>query len=150
MSRVQGSKIPNEDSCGITYEIRAHHGMCLAFFEGKGYSTGFVKHMSNLQKQLEKNPMVRVINRTDCICEKCPNNQEGSCISLEKVAEYDRQVLSRCGIPKDTILPFQDFQRKVEEHILRSGGREEICGDCQWNALCKTAESTKEPKTKQR
>ena len=29
-----------------TYRIRPHHGMCLYFFEGKGYSEGFTKHMA--------------------------------------------------------------------------------------------------------
>lgn len=141
MSKLQDSEIPNVDSGEILYEIRAHHGMCLAFFEGKGYSSGFVRHMSNMKKQLEKNPVVRVINRTDCICEKCPNNQDGQCTSMEKTAEYDRQVLKRCGIPADSALFFRDFQRKIEEHILHAGKREEICGDCQWNALCRAAEN---------
>ncbi len=25
--------------------LRAHHGMCLAFFEGKGYSRGFTSNV---------------------------------------------------------------------------------------------------------
>ena len=26
-------------------KLRAHHGMCLAFFEGKGYSSAFTENM---------------------------------------------------------------------------------------------------------
>ena len=26
-------------------KLRAHHGMCLGFFEGKNYSKGFTEHM---------------------------------------------------------------------------------------------------------
>ena len=28
--------------------LRAHHGMCLAFFEGEGYSDLFVAHMGKI------------------------------------------------------------------------------------------------------
>ena len=34
-----------------TYRIRPHHGMCLYFFEGKGYSEGFTKHMAEVNIQ---------------------------------------------------------------------------------------------------
>ena len=30
----------------VEIKLRAHHGMCLAFFEGKGYSTGFTARMA--------------------------------------------------------------------------------------------------------
>ncbi|MCC8051873.1 MAG: DUF1284 domain-containing protein [Clostridiales bacterium] len=32
--------------------LRAHHGMCLAYFEGKGYSKGFSAHMQKMLEQL--------------------------------------------------------------------------------------------------
>lgn len=37
--------------------LRAHHGMCLAFFEGKGYSDGFTAHMENVLAGMEQNPL---------------------------------------------------------------------------------------------
>ena len=43
------------------YRIRAHHGMCLAFFKGNGYSSGFTKHMGNVKYALEENPMIKVL-----------------------------------------------------------------------------------------
>lgn len=38
------------------YRIRAHHGMCLAFFRGQGYSGAFVENMANMKAILEENP----------------------------------------------------------------------------------------------
>ena len=32
-------------------KLRAHHGMCLAFFEGKGYSDTFTLHMEAFWKK---------------------------------------------------------------------------------------------------
>ena len=36
-----------------TYPIRPHHGMCLAFFIGNGYSTGFTAHMQEMLEQMK-------------------------------------------------------------------------------------------------
>lgn len=118
------------------YRIRAHHGMCLAFFKGKGYSSEFSKHMGEMKHILEKNPAVCIIRQTDEICSACPNNQQGVCGAEEKVSEYDRQVLSYCGIEESSVMPFCDFEKLVYDNILLAGKREKICGNCQWNDLC--------------
>ena len=119
------------------YKIRAHHGMCLAFFQGKGYGSEFVRHMGRVKSELEKNPTVCIIGQTDRICSACPNNEQGICSTGEKVAEYDKQVLSRCGLSEEAVMPFLDFEKLVYDKILLIPGmREEICGDCQWNSLC--------------
>lgn len=121
-----------------TYEsiLRAHHGMCLAFFKGKGYSNEFSKHMKEVKDRMEQNPVVRIIAEADCICSACPNQKEGRCTSQEKVAKYDRQVIAECGLIEGAEMPFMEFFHLVYEKILLTGKREEICGDCQWNALC--------------
>lgn len=118
------------------YTVRAHHGVCLNFFKGKGYSSEFVGNMWEMKSELEKNSLVRIIGETDVICSACPNNRKGICAAGEKVAEYDRQVLQRCGIAEGEIMPFLDFEKLVRDKILLPGKREEICGNCQWNSLC--------------
>lgn len=117
------------------YSIRAHHGMCLAFFEGKGYSSTFSEHMKEMKSRLAEDPLVCIVAGEDQICSACPNNK-GICASQEKVVEYDRQVLLRCELTEHAVMPFCDFQELVYQHILYPGKREEICGDCQWNDLC--------------
>lgn len=110
--------------------------MCLCFFEGKGYSDGFTGHMTEMKRLLEENPPVHIVARTDDICSACPNNRAGVCTTAEKVEEYDRLVLERCGISEGEVMGFLDFKRRVCHHILYLGKREEICGDCQWSPLC--------------
>lgn len=117
-------------------KLRAHHGMCLAFFQGKGYSNEFTQHMAKIQEQLSHNPTVCITNQLDVICGACPNHHDGICQTQDKVAEYDRQVLDQCGLTAGTVMPYRDFQQLVNERILLMGKREEICGDCQWTALC--------------
>lgn len=116
--------------------LRAHHGLCLRFFQGKGYSGEFVRNMAEKKGALERNPLVRVTAQADEICRACPNNLSGQCASAEKAARYDREVLSRCGLTSGEVLPYRELEERVLKNILIPGHREEICGDCQWTGLC--------------
>lgn len=130
----------NEYHNRFQYEIRAHHGMCLAFFEGRGYSDGFIKHMQDMKDGLEEDAGVRLIREKDEICAFCPNNKEGRCESADKVGRYDKEVLRLCGLQAGTLISWKHFTNLVEERILLSGKRAHICGDCQWNSLCSAKE----------
>ena len=116
------------------YKIRAHHGMCLYFFQGKGYSGEFVENMSRMKAILEKNPEISLMDSPDDICAACPNRLTENC--AEKASRYDREVLRRCGLSVGDTLSYEDFSKKVVETILRLGVRGTICGDCQWSSLC--------------
>lgn len=118
------------------YKLRAHHGLCLCFFKGQGYSSEFIQNMSNVKCKLEENPLVCITKQTDMICNKCLNNIDGKCESEEKVCEYDRQVLERCHISEEEIMPYLDFQRLVQKNILLLKKRKEICENCEWDLLC--------------
>ena len=124
-----------------TGKLRAHHGMCLAFFEGKGYSDTFTVHMGKILKQMEDNPKLQIITESDMICRKCPNLKNHVCSTPDKVKEYDRQVLLCCGLKEDAEISWQEFSGLVKEKILAKGKRQEICGDCQWNDICRKKES---------
>ena len=123
-------------------KVRAHHGMCLFFFIGKGYSSDFTQNMWNYKTMLlEKNPEVTIVAELDDICSKCPNNVEDTafgrrCTSQEKVLRYDRGVLDTLGIESGTTMHFKDFYFRVEQEIIQKGHRPEICSDCGWNELC--------------
>lgn len=122
------------------YKLRAHHGLCLAFFQGKGYSGAFVENMTRIQTALEENPLVCLTAGADDICAACPNNHSGRCETEEKVRRYDREVLRRCALSDGDVLSFRELEELVDHQILSAGQREEICGDCQWSALCHKTE----------
>ena len=119
--------------------LRAHHGMCLSFFQGKGYSGEFVENMSRMKAILAENPEIILMDGPDDICAACPNRLTETC--AEKASRYDREVLRRCGLSVGERLPYREFSRKVIETILRPGVRAEICGDCQWSSLCRWEET---------
>lgn len=123
-------------SAPVPIMLRPHHGMCLAYFAGYGYSGDFTAHMRRMQETLKKGAVVRLVVKTDAICQACPNNIDGLCEKPDLVSRYDREVLSCCGLNEETELMFADFEKLVHEKVLKPGLRQKICGNCQWNELC--------------
>lgn len=121
--------------------LRPHHGMCLAYFIGEGYSEGFSAHMERMLKVLETDAPVRLTVSADGICEACPNNRKGCCSSREKVEAYDRAVLEACRFREGQALSFLDFAGAVQKNVMDTGRRREICGGCQWSKICDHQES---------
>lgn len=121
--------------------LRPHHGMCMAYFVGHGYSDAFSAHMAALLEELTPEIPIRLTTATDAVCGPCPNNNEGLCNKPELVAAYDRSVLTLCGLGEGYILSFGCFTRLVQERILASGLRPAICGGCQWNDICSAQSS---------
>ena len=119
-----------------TYPIRPHHGMCLAFFIGNGYSTGFTAHMQEMLELFTKGADVCLTVKTDEICSACPNNSQGICEAAEKVKRYDNAVLAECGLKEGQKLAFPEFTEAVQKKIIETAKRTKICGDCQWNRIC--------------
>lgn len=122
-----------------TYRIRPHHGMCLYFFEGKGYSDGFTAHMAEVKNRLQGGKglaSLQLVGETDEICSACPHNKGGRCESAEKVDQYDAGVLKYTGLKAGQEITFSEFEKIVEDRILRPGNGRVICGDCQWREIC--------------
>lgn len=122
--------------------LRAHHGMCIAYFQGKGYSEVFTEHIKSTITQLKENPLLQLIASADVICEKCPNllEKRRKCKTSAFVLECDKKVLEFCGLTKNQIIPWNDFFKLVCERIIFPGKRTLICGQCQWNDLCSSSD----------
>lgn len=117
-------------------KIRPHHGLCTAFFVGKGYDSEFTANMRNMIDMLESlDPVVTLTAETDVICKKCPNNVCGKCKS-SKPEIYDAKVSDLTGITVNTDLKWSVFRDTVKEKIIESGRLSEVCGDCQWFRIC--------------
>ena len=136
-----------------TYTLRPHHGMCLAFFIGEGYSDAFTKNMVAVLELLEEEgAIVELKAECDEICRACPNKKDtaegGSsgktvfcCISEKKVAAYDRAVLKACGLKEGETISFAEFTALVQEKVIASGKRKEICKSCRWRSICENVKS---------
>lgn len=117
--------------------LRPHHGLCLAFYQGHGYSEGFTRRTSEvLALLLRENPTVRLAAAPDGLCLACPNRRGDGCESGEKVLAHDRAVLALCSLREGETLPFRAFAERVQERILTPGRRREVCGGCRWERYC--------------
>lgn len=117
-------------------QLRAHHGMCIKKFEGKGYNKEFVENMTRVIEQLEKEPITISINE-DILCECCPHNKNG-CETNEKVKRYDKECLDGCGIKEGDQMMFRDYSRLIDMKLQSTGRWKEICCDCEWSDICHT------------
>lgn len=123
----------------LVIKLRPHHGLCMQFFRGEGYSADFVKHMAEIISALNRGASVELTDRTDSICAACPNNLGGVCHTEEKVRQFDNGVLQYGGLTVDEVLNGTEFRRIVRERIIERGVMKEICGDCEWARICHEA-----------
>ena len=117
-------------------EVRAHHGLCTYFFEGKGYSDDFSRHMAEVIESLQTDPVVKIINHADEICSSCPNLQGGVCKESQKVLAYDNRVLKLCGLQPGEEIPWREFVGLVQKNIIQKQKLSTVCSDCQWWEVC--------------
>ena len=50
-------------------------------------------------------------------------------------------LLEACGLADGEQLAFDDFTEKVQNQLLVTGKRKEICGGCKWNGICENEKS---------
>ena len=122
----------------MSFPLRPHHGLCLMYFTGKGYSESFTANLSSIAQTLYENPKteVQLVCHCDQVCLPCPSCQNKVCTEEKKVLSYDQHILRLCGLTAGDRLSFLDFQERIQRFILTPGLRESVCRDCCWNSLC--------------
>jgi len=116
--------------------IRAHHGLCIRFFCGHGYSPAFTANMERTIARLHAGEPFVLADGLDSLCACCPNNSGTVCTSEEKVRRYDAAVQDLCGVHPGDRLTWPAFSAAVASHILNAGKFSAVCGDCSWRQLC--------------
>ena len=119
------------------FYLRPHHALCIRFFEGRGYSEGFVGHMAHIIEVLDgSDPEVTLTGSCDRICAECPHNIGGVCDTAAKTAAIDDRALSAMGLELGDTLRWRELSRLAGERIISAGRLKEICGDCVWIGIC--------------
>ena len=72
--------------------IRAHHLLCMRYFEGRGYSEEFVSNFYKIIDEFGSNPVIQVVNYPEVICGKCPYNINSMCTRNDK--DYEEYVMT--------------------------------------------------------
>lgn len=116
--------------------LRPHHGLCIRFFEGKGYNEEFIKHMTQLISSLEEQTQICITVGCDSVCGRCPNFDGARCNSEDRVLSFDRKVMDFAGISDKQRLTYKELQKKIEDGIFAPNRFEQVCGDCAWGEIC--------------
>lgn len=124
------------DSEQAVLRIRPHHGLCIQFFRGEGYSESFTAGMNSVAGRLSRGCEVELTCEADCICAACPNNLGGRCLSGPKVRTYDQRVLALCGLASGQTMAWSEFAGQVRRSVIDSGRLGDVCGDCECAYIC--------------
>lgn len=117
--------------------LRPHHALCLHFFEGRGYSDGFVENMTKIKALLEESdPELMLVCECDEICAGCPHSSCGCCECDEKVSRYDSAVLRLLSLRDREVLRYSRLSSAAYDRIISPGRLGEVCSGCQWESLC--------------
>ena len=116
--------------------LRLHHALCALFFEGKGYSQAFLESMTAFLAQ--PNQLVQLTTGCDTLCQACPHNRDEICDDEAKVSLFDQRTLNLTGtdFETDQPIPLHDLCQRACVAILQQGLLAEVCGECEWAALC--------------
>lgn len=119
--------------------LRPHHALCIRFFEGKGYSEEFVRHMTDVIGYLNNyDPLITLADGCDCICTVCPKRENGVCRDDDKVRKIDNRVISVLQIESGDPIQWSTLYENAYQAVIRRGKLSEICRDCQWLNICIT------------
>lgn len=117
-------------------ELRPHHALCIQFFEGKGYSEGFVSHMTDVIEKLCDDTEIEITNDCDMICSACPENADGICRSADKVSGIDKRAAEYMGIKTGERSPWRRISALAMDKIIDKGKLKDVCRDCKWIDIC--------------
>lgn len=122
--------------------LRPHHLLCIQKFTGHGYDADFTAHMKSIVSELSEHPTTQITVTQGCddLCKMCPNNQNGVCTSLEKVASMDSAVLRICSLTYGETVPWTTAALRARERIFETESFSNICACCQWFDLCRRTE----------
>lgn len=109
--------------------------MCTLCFQGKGYSPDFVENYTEIVAQLKKDEhtAIQVVNRTDVICNACPQKKGALCTTEAKVQQLDQAHAAALGIQTGDILSWAQAQQRIMQHIDLTTFHK-ICATCEWKA----------------
>lgn len=121
-------------------KIRPHHLLCIQAYIGKGYSKEFVENMNLVVNNLKgnKGQTIKIVDTTDDICFKCPNNIGGSrCEHDTKVLSMDAKVIKYLEL-KAGEYTYKSLLKRLEQKLTKEIFQD-ICSECEWYdmGMCK-------------
>lgn len=123
-------------------KLRPHHILCIAHYEGNGYSEEFNLKMKEIIKRLETGEEFKLVFDGDDLCSSCPNLTNSICKTEDKVRRYDNMTAELLNISEDQNLT-KDIFASAKSKIYEANKFDLICSDCEWSYICRKNKSAK-------
>lgn len=118
------------------FKLRPHHGLCIQFFEGKGYSDSFISNMNNMIDDLNDTTSILITMDMDYVCACCPNNNDQICKTQEKVLRFDEKVAELCRLKAGQCITYSEFRKIIIQNVILDDKMKTVCKECKWAAIC--------------
>ena len=114
-------------------KLRPHHINCIFFYEGKGYSEGFVKNMNQIVDQLRNNPkqLVSFERTNDILCNNCPNQRGSNCVNAQRIDQLDKNTLLNYNVEEHKVYSFAEIIKNIYTDY-NNESFQAICKSCEW------------------
>lgn len=118
--------------------LRAHHLLCMQFFEGKGYDQAFTENLWSIIRHTEKDPSVTIalVPGCDDVCDACPNKRGEGCTFGGSVLRKDSSAMRFLGIGHGTQMSAGELMVYVKGRLSTVSDMSEVCSECDWSGIC--------------
>lgn len=120
-----------------TIKIRPHHLLCLQFYVGRGYNENFVNNLNDIISNLNSNNYeIILVDGNDDICKCCPNLINNVCKDINKVKEYDKNILNLSHLDYKQY-KYDKVKDIIKRNIIDANiNLNIICKNCCWLTIC--------------
>jgi hypothetical protein len=118
--------------------FRPHHFLCTFCFQGKGYSSTFVRNYQRLVDKLHDpegdQVIVEVVTETDDICTPCPHKRDALCATQDKIAQLDHAHAAALHLKPGDRLTWGEAKQRIQRYMTLEVFHT-ACAGCEWKKL---------------
>jgi uncharacterized protein len=116
--------------------FRPHHFLCTLGFQGRGYSSEFIRNYGEIVEALHEHQELplQVIFENDSICKVCPHQRGEGCINEEKIQGLDARHAAILHLKPRDILTWGQAKKRLKEKMSLENFHK-ACQGCSWKSL---------------
>jgi hypothetical protein len=113
--------------------LRGHHLICLHFFDGEGYSEGFVDNLRTIIAMADRNGVV-LVEGADAVCGPCAHLMDGVCEDEPEIDRLDRLARSLLSAEPGARLVWAEVRDRLPDVL--DAWYVGACEECSFLTVC--------------
>jgi uncharacterized protein len=119
--------------------LRGHHLICLHFFSGEGYISGFIENLRHVLRHAEIGDPIAIVTGDDDVCSACPFLKEHRCFyrqdSDEEIRDMDRTAIELLSLSSRPGTSWTEIKERLPAIFTIWHGK--FCRECDWLSDCR-------------